>query len=171
MADNTLDQFIARFQNIPGINIHAIGEDGQAAVPWYEVSMSAVVTDLVVNELTIPAQLATITAEIQKWGRFSALTKRVWELEERRYRAWRSEFMLHAIDPADKPEGWKKPSEGALESMYRTQPEYHRLQAKVERAEEAYNTADSTLQAFRAKKDVLIAMKRRYHEDGAASPV
>jgi len=171
MADNTLDQFIARFQHIPGINIHAITENGQEAVPWYDVGMGTVVADLVVNELTIPAQLATVTAEIQKWGRFSALTKRVWELEERRYRAWRSEFMLHAIDPEGKPEGWKKPTEGALESMYRTQPEYHRLQAKVERAEEAYNTCDATLQAFRAKKDVLIALKRRYHEDGATSAI
>ena len=129
--------------------------------------MSAVVGDLVVNELTIPAQLATVTAEIQKWGRFAALTKRVWELEERRYRAWRSEFQLHAIDPEGKPKEWKKPTADTVESMYRTQPEYHRLQARVERAEEAYNTVEATLQAFRAKKDVLIALKRRYHEDGA----
>jgi hypothetical protein len=166
--DNTLDAYIARFQNIPSINIHAVADEGQNAVPWYEVQMQTVVADLVVNELTIPSQLSVVTAEIQKWGRFSALTKRVWELEERRYRAWRSEFYLKAIDATDKPKEWKKPTEAVVEAMYRTQPEYHRLQARVERAEEAFNTAEGVLQAFRAKKDVLIALKKKYHEDGAS---
>lgn len=166
--DNTLDTYIARFQNIPGVNIHAITADGQRAVPWYEIQMPTVIADLVVNELTIPMQLERVTAEIQKWGRLSALTKRVWEVEERIYRAWRSEFQLKVIDPTDKPKEWKKPTEATVEAMYRTQPEYHRLQAHVERAEEAYNTVEATLNAFRAKKDVLIALKRRYHEDGAS---
>ena len=167
--DNFLDQYIARLQNVPGVNIFAIADEGQNAVPWFELSMPTVVADLVVNELTIPSQLSVVTAEIQKWGRFAALTKRVWELEERRYRAWKAAFYLAAVDPTDKPEGWKKPTEGMLEAMYRTQPDYHRLQARVERAEEAYNTVDTTLQAFRAKKDVLIASKRKYFEDGAST--
>lgn len=169
--DNTLDAYIARFQNLPSINLYAIADEGQNAVPWYEVQMHAVAADLVVNELTIPSQLVVVTAEIQKWGRFSALAKRVWELEERRYRSWRSEFYLAAVDPADKPKDWKKPTEAGLEAMYRTQPDYHRLQARVERAEEAFNTVDGILQGFRAKKDVLIALKRRYHEDGATTSI
>jgi hypothetical protein len=169
MADNVLDAYIARFQNIPGVNLYAVVDDGQSAVPWYAVQMTTVVADLVVNELTIPSQLGVVTAEIQKWGRLTALGKRVWELEERKYRAWRSEFYLGLSDPAGKAEGWKKPTEGGIEALYRTQAEYHRLQANVERAEEAFNTAESILHAFRAKKDVLIALKRKYHEDGAST--
>jgi len=167
MADTTLDAYIARFQNLPPINIYSISKDGQTASPWYEVPMPAVAVDLVVDELTMMNQMAIVTTEIQKWGRLAALCKRVWELEERKYREWRSGFQLAAIDPTTKPKGWKAPTIATLDSMYRVDPEYHRLYAAVERAEEAYNAVDSTLWAFRAKKDVLIAMKRRYHEDGA----
>jgi len=55
-----------------------------------------------------------------------------------------------------------------LESMYRCKPEYHTYQAEVERSEEAYNATEAILQAWRLKKDALIALKPRYHEDGAS---
>ena len=148
--DNLLDQYIARFQNIPSFNIHALAEDGMKAVPWYEVTPE-IVRDLVINELTIPAQVDTIAAEIQKWGRLAALAKRIWELEERAYRAWRSEFMLRTLDPKGKPEGWKKPTNEAAEAMYRVDPEYAKYQVHAERAEEAYNATEALLQDFRAK--------------------
>lgn len=164
--DNTLlDQYIARFQNIPTFNIHAVSQDGMAAVPWYEVT-TEIVRDLVINELTIPAQVDTIAADIQKWGRLSALAKRVWELEERGYRAWRSELMLRALDPVSKPEGWKKPTTDMVEAMYRADPDYAKWQIRVERAEEAYNATEALLQAFRAKKDMLMRFAPRYREDG-----
>ena len=163
--DTLLDQYIARFQNIPSFNIYALAEEGLKAVPWYEVTPE-IVRDLVINELTIPAQVDTIAGEIQKWGRLSALAKRVWELEERGYRAWRSEFLLKAMDPAGKPEGWKKPTTEMVEARYRTDPEYARWQVRVERAEEAYNATEGLLQAFRAKKDMLMRFAPRYHEQG-----
>ena len=163
--DNLLDQYIARFQNIPSFNIHALAEDGMKAVPWYEVTPE-IVRDLVINELTIPAQVDTIAAEIQKWGRLAALAKRIWELEERAYRAWRSEFMLRTLDPKGKPEGWKKPTNEAAEAMYRVDPEYAKYQVRVERAEEAYNATEALLQAFRAKKDMLMRFAPRYHDQG-----
>ena len=163
--DNLFDQYIARFQNIPSFNIHALAEDGMTAVPWYSVTPE-IVRDLVINELAIPAQVDVIAAEIQKWGRLSALAKRVWELEERRYRAWRSAFLLRALDPVSKPEGWKKPTTDAVEAMYRVDPEYAKHQVQVERAEEAYNATEALLQAFRAKKDMLMRFAPRYHEQG-----
>jgi len=163
--DNLLDQYIARFQNIPSFNIHALAEDGMKAVPWYEVTPE-IVRDLVINELAIPLQVDVIAAEIQKWGRLAALAKRVWELEERSYRAWRSEFMLRTLDPKGKPEGWKKPANEAAESMYRVDPDYAKYQVRVERAEEAYNATEALLQAFRAKKDMLMRFAPRYHDQG-----
>jgi hypothetical protein len=163
--DNLLDQYIARFQNIPSFNIHALAGDGMKSVPWYEVT-PAIINDLIVNELTIPAQVATIAAEIQKWGRLAALAKRIWELEERGYRAWRSEFMLQEFNPEGKPTGWKKPSTDTVEAMYRVSPEYAAWQIRVERAEEAYNATEALLQAFRAKKDMLMRFAPRYHEQG-----
>jgi len=163
--DNLFDQYIARFQNIPSFNIHALTEDGMKSVAWYEVT-SEIVRDLVINELAIPAQVDVIAAEIQKWGRLAALAKRIWELEERRYRAWRSAFMLTVLDPVGKPDGWKKPTTDAIESMYRVAPAYADYQAAVERAEEAYNATESLLQAFRAKKDMLMRFAPRYHDQG-----
>ena len=163
--DNLLDQYIARFQNIPSFNIHVIADDGMKSVAWYEVT-SDIVRDLVVDELAIPMQVDTIAAEIQKWGRLTALAKRIWELEERSYRAWRSAFLLKALDPAGKPDGWKKPTNDAVESMYRVDPDYAVYQTRVERAEEAYNATEALLQAFRAKKDILIRFAPRYHEQG-----
>ena len=163
--DNVLDAYIARFQNIPSFNIYALGQDGNTAIPWYEVN-SEIVSQLVVNELTIPLQVETIAAEIQKWGRLSALAKRVWELSERNYRIWRSEFMLKAVNPEDKPKEWKKPTADLLESMYRVAPEYIAHQVMVERSEEAYNATEAILQAFRAKKDMLMRFAQKYREDG-----
>ena len=163
--DNLFDQYIARFQNIPSFNIHALAEDGMKAVPWYEVTPE-IVRDLVINELAIPAQVDVIAAEIQKWGRLSALAKRVWELEERSYRAWRSEFMLRTLDPKGKPEGWKKPTNEAAEAMYRVDPGYAKHQVRVERSEEAFNATEALFQAFRAKKDMLMRFAPRYHDQG-----
>ena len=163
--DNLLDQYIARFQNIPSFNIHAVAEDGLKSVPWYEVTPE-IVRDLVVNELAIPLQVETIAAEIQKWGRLAALAKRIWEMEERRYRAWRSAFMLKALDPTGKEAGWKKPTTDAIEASYRVALAYAEHQVEVERAEEAYNATESLLQAFRAKKDMLMRFAPRYHDQG-----
>lgn len=165
METSLLDQYIARYQNLPPFNINALAEDGMTAVPWYEVTQE-IVRDLVINELAIPAQVDTIAADIQKWGRLSALAKRVWELEERNYRAWRSRFMLKAVDPAGKPEGWKKPSNETVEAMYRTDTEYAKWQMRVERSEEAFNATEGVLQAFRAKKDMLMRFAPRYRDDG-----
>lgn len=165
---DALDAYVARFQSMPGVNLHSLTGDGNGTTPWFEVSMQSVVADLVVNELTVPAQLAVIAAEIQKWGRFSALAKRVWEVEERGYRAWRSAFMLAASNPEGKAKEWKKPSGETIEAMYRVAPEYHTWQTRVERAEEAYNTVEAILLGFRAKKDVLLSSIRKYHEAGVS---
>ena len=163
--DNVLDSYIARFQNIPSFNIYSLAKDGMSATPWYEVNHE-IAKHLVIDELTIPVQVNTIAGDIQQWGRLSALAKRVWELEERNYRIWRSGFLLEAVNPEGKPKEWKKPSADAIEAMYRMVPEYKIYQVKVERAEEAYNATEAILQAFRAKKDMLMRFAQKYREDG-----
>ena len=165
--ENQFDQYVARFQNLPPFNIHAITPDGMADAPWFEVTQS-VVKDLVIDELRIPEQVDIIAAEIQKWGRLSALSKRVWELEERGYRSWRSAFLIKVTDPSDKSKEWKKPTSEICECLYRVDPEYVKWQVKIERAEEAYNATDAVLQAFRAKKDMLMKFAQRHREDGAS---
>lgn len=160
-----LDQYIARFQNLPRFNIYAITQDGMDAVPWYEVNSEEICRELVLDELNIPHQVQTITAQIQWWGRLSALCKRVWELEERKYRSWRSQFWLDAMDDTDRE---RKTTKDTIEAEYRSCPEYAEYQARIERAEEAYNATYGFLNAYREKSKLLQKFAYRHREDGAA---
>lgn len=159
-----LDQYVQRLQNIEPFQIHAIKTDGTIA-PWYTVDGS-IVRDLVIRETDLGLQVQTVAAQIAHWGRMVAQTKRVWEIEERLYRVWRSRFYLSKIVPKD---GEKKPTEKAIEAMYRTDEEYAKLQKAIERAEEAYETARSIYEAFRAKRDMLRATVYRSKDDGSVS--
>lgn len=161
-----LDAYLARMQNMPSWNIHALSGDGQTALPWYEVGPE-VYRELVIDELNAPAQAAVLSSEIQKWGRLSALARRVWQVEERQYRAWRSAYYVQALDPDDKPDGWKKPTEKQIEASYRIEPEYHTWQERIERAEEAYNATDMMVHALKAKKDALMRFASKWHDAGA----
>lgn len=166
MANTILDQYLQRVQNIPGWNIHAITDDGMNVYPWYEVSSQQAVVDLVLDEQRLHEQVSTVTGEIQKWGRLSALARRVWEMEERAYRTWRSAYSLQQFDPEEKPKGWKRPTKEMVESKYRLDPAYHQCQMKIERAEEAFNATEIMLEAMRAKKDMLLKFAYRRRDDG-----
>ena len=174
-----LDQYIARMENIPPFNIYSVSQDGMNAKPWYEVKSTGVVRDLVLDEMNLAHQVQTITGEIQKWGRLLAQCKRVWELEERGYRAWRSRFTLDLMQPPAKDEekeGWSKTSKGepkaptkeTAESLYRVHPEYHQWNVKIERAEEAYNATNAVYEAFKAKRDMLKQFAYRHRDSGQA---
>lgn len=166
MIDLDYDAYLARMQNMPSWNIHMLSEDGKKTFPWYEVGPD-IYRDLVVNEMNAPAEAATIASEIQKWGRLAALARRVWQVAERDYRAWRSAFLVVHMDPTDKPDGWKKPTKDHLEAAYRVEPEYHKKQIEVERAEEAYNATETVVAALKAKKDALIRYAAQWHAEGA----
>ena len=162
------DAYVARLQNMPSWNIHGIDADGQKTFPWFQVP-NDIYRDLVVNELTAQDQAMKIGAEIQKWGRLAALARRVWQIAERDYRAWRSAFLLREMNPEGKPAGWKKPTKDQVEAAYRVDPEYHVQQAEVERAEEAYHATERMVDAMRAKKDALIRFAPVWRDSGAAS--
>lgn len=166
MSYTILDQYIHRVQNIPSWNIHSISDDGMHANPWFEVTCDQAVRDLVLDEMRLHEQVSTVTGEIQKWGRLSALARRAWEVEERAYRTWRSAYMLQKMDPEEKTKGWKRPTKEQLEAMYRMEPAYHQLQARIERAEEAFHATEVMLEAMRAKKDMLLKFAYRRRDDG-----
>ncbi len=168
MNPGDLDLYLSRLQNQPSWNIHAVSQDGHSTIPWFEVGPD-IYRELVVNDFAAPAQAAVLGAEIQKWGRLAALARRVWQVEERNYVAWRSAYLLKIYDPEEKPAGWKRPTKEQGESMYRSEPRYHQLQAQIERAEEAYNATDTVVQALKAKKDALIRFTSRYHDGGMST--
>jgi len=174
-----LEQYIARFQNMPSFSIKAVSKDGMSAIPWFDIDPQAIVRELVLDEMNVAGQVQTITGEIQKWGRLLAVAKRVWEIEERRYRSWRSQFHLDAMTPPKgvklKP-GWtttakgepKAPSIQTVEALYRADKEYHKHQVAIEEAEEVYNSVNAIYEAFRAKRDMLKQFAYRSQDTGEA---
>lgn len=162
---NVLDQYIARFQNLPEFGIYAITANG-SPVPWYNVTGETLVKDLAIREENLALAVQSVSVQIGHWGRLSALTKRIWEAEERALRVWKAKRYLEAVDPVGKPENWKKPTEAIMEAQYRIHPEYEAMEQRVERAEEAHNAATAALQAFIAKKDMLKSSVYRSPLDG-----
>lgn len=163
-----LDQYLSRFQNLPTFNIYSVAPDGLTVEPWYEVGGDALISELVIDELNLHEAVATITAQIQKWGRLAAQARRVWEIEERKLRSWKAKFYLAMVKAAAQA-GEKKPTEGYITSSYQADPEYDRMYAAIERAEEACNSAEAVLSAYRAKKDMLQKFVRRSMDSGAAT--
>ena len=159
-----LDQIIQRLQNISPFDIYSVTADGQVA-PWYTVDGS-IMQDLVIRDIDLAVQVQSISAQIAFWGRMVAQTKRVWEIEERNYRAWRSRFTVKQLSPA---EGDKAPSMAKVEALYRASPEYAKFQNATERAEEAHESSKSIFDAFKAKRDMLRASIYRSRDDGSVS--
>jgi len=158
-----VDEYLARFQNLPPWNIHQLVDEGRATTPWYEVRTEDLVPELVVNEMDLASQVMSVTAQVQKWGRLEALAKRVWEVAERRYRSWRARLWLELEGQA----GGKRLTETRFEQLYRTHEDYDLYQTAIERAEEAYTATHHVLEAWRVKKDMLQRFAVRYREDGA----
>lgn len=93
--------------------------------------------------------LVGVSAQIMRWGRAEAATKRVWSFHDRKLREWKAaQYVLARAKPANADEKWKPPSEAAIEADYRRSPSYGPLNAAVERAEEAHTTARSVLSAW-----------------------
>lgn len=176
-----LDAYVQRYQNLEPFNVYSVDAEGEVT-PWYEVN-GTIVQDLVLNDQAVGGQVQAIGAQIGHWARLVAQCKRVWEIEERNYRIWRSRTWLDLINRPkiipgtseyEEKAGWGRTAKGELkaptkeqaEALYRVDPEYAEWQNKIERAEEAYNAAEGILQAFKAKRDALRMVVRRNRETG-----
>lgn len=156
MQVNSLDQYVARLQNLEPFEIQAVAPDGSPQ-PWYTVT-GEIVRELVITEHGLAEQVQAIAAQLAHWGRLAAQAKRVWEIEERGFRAWKAARVIELSDPPDNPDEakvWKKPTEARIEAAYRTAEGYAERSARVERAEEAFNASTAIVEAFRAKAAVL----------------
>jgi hypothetical protein len=164
--NNRLDQIVQRLQNMEPFWIYTIDQTNPDAPPmeWYQVA-GDIVNSLVIANATIDEQVRTVAGSIIHWGRMLAQCKRVWDIEARHYAVWKARKRLELTNPVDKPEGWKKPTGATVEDMYRTDPEYGVINARVERAEEAYNAALLIVDGFRALKDELRSWARRVNEE------
>jgi len=162
----SLDTIVARLQNMHPFNIYQVTAAGDAE-PWWEVTGAEVVPQVVLNENDITEQVQAISAQIMHWGRLCSQCKRVWEIEERKYRIWRDSYSLELLR-AGEEDKTKKMTEKVRDMTVRQHPEYTAHYIKTERAEEAYNAASAILDGFRAKKDAIKAAVYRSNESGAA---
>lgn len=160
------DAIVQRLQNLAPFNVYQITPDGTMA-PWYEVP-GEIIKDVVIHAEGLATQVQVVAGQVAHWGRITAQAKRVWEAEERKYRVWKARQYLESVDPKRKPNGWKKPTEKAIEAGYRLHPDYEALQLAIERAEEAYNSAQTLLDAFKAKQFALTSAVKR-NADGSVT--
>jgi hypothetical protein len=158
-----LDTIIARLQNMAPFNIHEVTGDGDTQ-PWFVVT-SAIVRDLVITEHNILEQVQQLASQIMYWGRLQAQAKRIWEIEERRYRIWRDKALLQFAKLKEREQS--KTTKDQLEQQMRGTPGYHLWQERLERAEEAYNSVGAVLEGFRAKKELMRLVVIRRAEDAA----
>jgi hypothetical protein len=163
----TLEAAVMRLASIHPVNIWEVSEVTGEGIPWYVVD-GAVVHQLVIREVELIEQVQLIAAQIMHWGRLSAQAKRVWEIEERNYRIWRDGTVLKLVEvAAGEAEKKKALPQWQAEAMMRDDPHYRAYQLRLERAEEAYNVAQSVLEGFQAKKEMMKSSVIRSKEDGA----
>ncbi len=156
-----LDQQIARLQNMESFNVYSVTPDGVIS-PWYDVTGAGLIPDLVIQEQNLAEQVQIVSAQIAHWGRHTSQCQRVMEIEERHYRAWRSQFFLDVRTGKRKlGEGDKKPTKEETEAMYRVDPDYAVYQNNIERAKEAHESAKEIVNAYKAKRDMLRTVVRR----------
>jgi hypothetical protein len=152
-----LGAFIQKFQNLPAFMVRSVTPEG-TVTDWYQVHPATLIPELVIQEADIPAQLAQIPGQVMFWGRMVSHAQRVWEMEQRHFRTWKAKQYLSALEAPQDPEaakGWKKPTEKQIEATYRLHPEYAGLNQRIEEAAEAFNAANSILDAFKAKREML----------------
>ncbi len=150
---NNHDAIVQRLQAIHPFSIQQIDPAGNPQ-PWALITGPGIIPDLVVNPHTLRDQIDSVAALIAHWGRLVAQTRRIWQAHERHYRHWRSQVELKCL--REGIEGLdKKPSQAAIESFYRTLPEYTVFQVAIEDAEEAHNATTAIFEAFKEKAAVL----------------
>lgn len=160
---NNMDAILQRLEKVQSITIFDLLDTG-GIVPAYELPASQVVNELVLREENLVEQIGVIPAEIMNWGRMAARAKRVWETEERNYRVWRDTLYLGLVRVG---EGQKKPTEAFIQATIRSTVEYREWYARIERAEESYNSLLAILDGWRAKKDLVRTAVIRQHENAA----
>lgn len=147
-----LDAIIQRLQMMQSFPIYAIDPHGNVE-PWLIVHGPAIVPGLVINPHNLREQVDTVAGSVMHWGRMAAQCQRVWQVRERHYRHWRSTVELRCL--SEGIPGLSKVTQGAIESYYRTLPEYATHQSLVEEANESFLSAEAVLEGFRAMKDML----------------
>ncbi len=155
-----MDDFDARVARLQHLEPFTVQRLNAAGVPedWFAVT-GAIVAELVISPVRYEEQLALVSAQVGYWSRVSAQARRVLAVRERAYRAWQAAQYNAALTPDG--DGWRKPTEKAIESGYRQHPDYPRYNEAIERAREAVEAVDGIVEAFKTQRVALRAVGER----------
>lgn len=159
MDDAQYQAYIDRLTKIFPTEVKSIGEDGDTLIQGVVVDGN-VVHDLILYPHTLDQQRTVNPSQIMWWGALLARAKRVWQIESRRLTIWKAAFRLKH-EGTESEETGKKLTKAQVEDLYRQEAEYLTLNIAVERAEEAYNTVEMAVEAFKAKGWFLNRDSRR----------
>lgn len=156
--------------NQPPFDLYVVDE-GTGGVKKHMTVTSQIISNTMIAEADLAAQVSRVSGEIAHWGVMEAKAHKAWQRGELEYRVWREVLTAKLLTPP-KLDGmtvkdWKKPTEAAIEAHYRSHPEYLPHQRRLQDLEESYNSCHAILEGFKAKKEMLRAAVRRAVDDAA----
>lgn len=156
-----------KLKHIPPFTVEAIDETTQQPRVWFFGGAGEIEVLRMIDAADRLRVFAMCGAEIGRWERASAATKRVWQYHESMYGQWKAALTVEyttppaAVEAEEAPpaEGekakktkaapeWKAPPEWQVEARYRNHPNYRKMNINVERAEEAHNTVLGIINAW-----------------------
>lgn len=146
------DSYLQSLGRVQSVEFLTLNEKLEV-VPYFVVTGDALVEVLVINEHTLRLAVDRVAAEVMHWGRVSALQKRCWQVRQRELRTWEAQKALAFRQSAEADK--VKVTKDQVEDHYRLDPAYPVMYARVEAAEEAYNTAEAICRAYKTKADML----------------
>jgi hypothetical protein len=122
---------------------------------------------LMVDTTDLLADSSTVAALVLYWGLEAAKARRAKARADAAYKSWRDRMFLEIKNTP--LENSKYPSEASAEAAYRTLPDYGLWQQKIADAQEQAEQAEAVYEAFRAKKDMIIAQQKMLADQSGGS--
>lgn len=153
-AVSTVSEYVKRLEQMKPFVVSEVGPDGELT-PYLEIRGEQIIPAVVISEHDLGGQVERVSAEIAWWSRLAAQCDVVVQYKERKYAIWKSRFRLdHAGD--EHPTTGKKVTLAQLEDLYRVSDEYSAINDELERVREALRSCEGVVEAFRAKRELLM---------------
>lgn len=156
MVVASMDDLIDRISNFESIRIGDKIYSAKLLTP-----------QMVVDTADLVSEASTVAALILYWGLMAAQARRAKARVDSAYRAWRDRSYLAIRNKPD--DAGKHPSDATAEKMYRSLPEYGVWQQKIDDAQEQAEQAEAIYEAFRAKKEMIIAEQKILNDQSGGS--
>jgi hypothetical protein len=120
-------------------------------------SARLLIPQLVIDATDLLSEASACAALVLYWGLEAARARRTKARAEAAYRQWRDRTFLEFKNTAT---DGKYPSDTVAEKLYRTHADYGVWQQKIDDAQEQAEQAEAIYEAFRAKKEMIVAEQK-----------